>query len=62
LCGCPAGDIEGGAFYLDRSPQPKHLAGPFFTEGKYTKNSPAEVEELMQLLEEQVQVSTTASS
>ena len=23
--------IEGGAFYLDRSPSRKHIAGPFFT-------------------------------
>ena len=40
-------EIEGGAFYLDRSPQVKHMAGPFFTEGSYTKNTPEEVENLM---------------
>ena len=41
-----------GAFYLDRTPQPKHIAGPFFTEGSYTKNSPEEVDALMRLLKE----------
>jgi len=44
-------DFKGGEFYLDRMPQTKHLAGPFFTEGSYTKNSPAEVDEMMQHLE-----------
>lgn len=52
LCVCAAAEIEGGAFYLDRSPAPKHLAGPFFTEGSYTKNSAAEVEEMLQRLRE----------
>mmetsp|Transcript_8776 Transcript_8776/g.9293 ORF Transcript_8776/g.9293 Transcript_8776/m.9293 type:complete len:541 (+) Transcript_8776:51-1673(+) len=40
-------EIEGGAFYLDRSPQVKHMAGPFFTEGTFTKNTPEEVENMM---------------
>jgi len=53
LCGCATSEIEGGAFYLDRTPQPKHIAGPFFTEGSYTKNTPEQVEELMKLLDEQ---------
>ena len=35
-----AAKIQGGEFYLDRSPQPKHLSGPFFSEGSYTKNTP----------------------
>jgi len=52
LCVAPAEEIESGAFYLDRKPQVKHLAGPFFTEGTYTKNSPAEVDELMQKLDD----------
>ena len=30
--------------------QVKHMAGPFFTEGSFTKNSPTEVEALMQNL------------
>ena len=40
LCVAPANKIESGAFYLDRCPQVKHIAGPFFTEGSYTKNTP----------------------
>merc|ERR1712050_550161 len=50
LCVAPAEKIESGAFYLDRSPQVKHMAGPFFTEGSYTKNTPEEVDEMMQNL------------
>lgn len=42
--------VENGAFYLDRKTQPKHMAGPFFTEGSYTKNSEEEVDELMKNL------------
>jgi lipocalin len=44
-------NIEGGGFYLDRSPQVKHIAGPFFTEGCFTKNTPEEVSSIMSLLE-----------
>jgi lipocalin len=40
-----------GAFYLDRSPQPKHIAGPFFSEGSFTKNTPAEVQDMMAQLQ-----------
>lgn len=47
LCIAPTEQIEGGAFYLDRTPQVKHLAGPFFTEGSFTKNTPEEVAEMM---------------
>lgn len=36
--------LESGAFYLDRSPQVKHMAGAFFSEGSFTKNSEAEVD------------------
>lgn len=43
----PAAEIEGGAFYLDRKPQVKHMAGPFFSEGSFTKNSIAEVDVMM---------------
>lgn len=50
LCGCDAKEIVGGEFYLDRSPQPKHIAGPFFTEGSYTKNSRGQVDEMMSRL------------
>lgn len=47
LCSAKLEEIEGGAFYLDRTPQVKHLAGPFFTEGSFTKNSREEVDELI---------------
>ena len=39
------------AFYLDRSPCVKHMAGPFFTEGSFTKNSQREVDEMMEKLQ-----------
>lgn len=42
--------IDSGSFYLDRKPQVKHLAGPFFTEGTFTKNSVSEVDVMMQQL------------
>lgn len=40
--------IQSGEFYLDRKTQPKHMAGPFFTEGRYTKNSKTDVDQLME--------------
>jgi dehydrogenase/reductase SDR family member 12 len=43
-------NLKSGGFYLDRKPQKKHMAGPFMTEGGYTKNTPAEVEEMMKKL------------
>ena len=43
--------LRSGAFYLDGAPQPTHLAGAFFTEGYVTKNTPAEVDEMMRALE-----------
>jgi len=51
LCACERTELEGGAFYLDRKPQTKHLAGVFFTEGSFTKNTPAQVDEMMLTLE-----------
>jgi len=50
LC-CPLGQISSGAFYLDRLPQVQHMAGAFFSEGSYTKNSPAEIATMMEKLE-----------
>ena len=41
LCAVHAGSTDLSAPH--RTPQRKHLAGPFFTEGSYTKNSRAEV-------------------
>lgn len=47
LCVAPTNKIEGGAFYLDRSPRRKHIAGPFFSEGTFTKNSDEDVDLMM---------------
>ncbi len=44
LMGTSTENIESGAFYLDRQKQRKHLAGPFMSEGSYTKNSDAEIQ------------------
>mmetsp|Transcript_79915 Transcript_79915/g.258983 ORF Transcript_79915/g.258983 Transcript_79915/m.258983 type:complete len:637 (+) Transcript_79915:88-1998(+) len=52
LCVSPAEKIESGAFYLDRSPQVKHMAGPFFTEGSFTKNKPEEIDAMMKHLDD----------
>eukprot|EP00405_Crypthecodinium_cohnii_P038345 CAMPEP_0206544496 /NCGR_PEP_ID=MMETSP0325_2-20121206/11563_1 /ASSEMBLY_ACC=CAM_ASM_000347 /TAXON_ID=2866 /ORGANISM="Crypthecodinium cohnii, Strain Seligo" /LENGTH=531 /DNA_ID=CAMNT_0054043277 /DNA_START=52 /DNA_END=1644 /DNA_ORIENTATION=- len=52
LCAALASKLESGAFYLDRQPQVKHMAGPFFTEGSYTKNSTQEVDALMKNLDD----------
>tara|TARA_B100000780_G_scaffold144796_1_gene101211 strand:- start:200 stop:493 length:294 start_codon:yes stop_codon:yes gene_type:complete len=49
LCVVDAAALQSGAFYLDRKVGPKHIAGPFFTEGKYTKNTRAEVDAMMTL-------------
>ncbi|CAB9512261.1 daunorubicin C-13 ketoreductase DnrU [Seminavis robusta] len=52
LMGAPKDVIQSGAFYLDRTPQAKHIAGPFFSEGSFTKNTNAEVDEMMAKLKE----------
>lgn len=52
LCVAPWNNIESGALYLDRSPQVKHMAGPFFTEGSYTKNSRHSVDAMLQKLDD----------
>jgi dehydrogenase/reductase SDR family protein 12 len=44
-------EIRSGEFYLDRQPQAKHMAGAFFSEGSFTKNSEAEVDLLVANLE-----------
>jgi dehydrogenase/reductase SDR family protein 12 len=36
LLGAKGSVLQNGSFYLDRMIQPKHLAGPFMTEGKFT--------------------------
>merc|ERR1712151_1487616 len=50
LC-CPLDEVRSGEFYLDRSPQVQHIAGPFFTEGSYTKNSTEQIDDMTQKLE-----------
>jgi len=57
LMGTKQSDIENGALYLDRDTCRKHIAGPAFTEGKFTKNSPEEVLEMMKKLAEAAGVS-----
>lgn len=51
LCVADQKKLEPGAFYLDRMPQRKHLAGPFFGEGSATKNTPEEVDKMVADLE-----------
>jgi dehydrogenase/reductase SDR family protein 12 len=43
-------NLVNGEFYLDRIVQPKHLSGPFFSEGSFTKNKPKEVQAMMENL------------
>ena len=45
-------ELENGALYLDRKPQKKHIAGAFMSEGSYTKNTDADVDEMMRHLKE----------
>lgn len=52
LCVVPGDRLESGAFYLDREPRVKHLAGLFFTEGSFTKNSLGDVDEMIRRLGE----------
>jgi len=42
--------LKSGEFYLDRQIQRKHLAGPFMTQGSFTKNTESEVDILMEML------------
>lgn len=41
-----------GAFFLDRRPRTKHVAGPFMTQGTFTKNTEDEVDVMMAKLKE----------
>jgi dehydrogenase/reductase SDR family protein 12 len=52
LAVAPTSLLQNGGFYLDRTPQVKHIAGPFFSEGTYTKNSREEVDMLFSRLQE----------
>lgn len=50
LAAAPAARLTGGAFYLDRLPQRQHIAGPFMTDGTFTKNTEEEVDAMMKHL------------
>lgn len=42
--------VVNGELYLDRKVQVKHMAGPFFTEGSFTKNTDTEIKNMMEQL------------
>lgn len=50
MMGAKKDELKNGAFYLDRSVQPKHIAGPFMREGSSTKNSDVEINTFMEEL------------
>lgn len=47
-------NIESGQFYLDRNIQKKHMAGLFMSEGSFTKNTEADVDNMISKLEESI--------
>ena len=50
LCVAEQHLLQSGAFYLDRKVEVKHMAGPFFTQGSFTKNSTEEVDAMVENL------------
>ena len=55
LAAAPAEELETGAFYLDRKPQPKHMAGfPLDRSGAFTRNSDAEISTFMDDMAQQI--------
>ena len=52
LFGASARKLQNGGFYLDRKPEAKHLAGPFMTEGSFTKSSETAVKNFMEKMNE----------
>ena len=50
LVGTRKKNIQSGELYLDRSTQPKHIAGLFYSEGSHTKNTSDEVDDFMSRL------------
>jgi len=44
--------IENGQFYLDRNIEKKHIAGPFMSEGSFTKNKASDIDNMMSKLQE----------
>lgn len=56
MAGARTSELQNGAFYLDRKPQQKHFAGLFFREGSHTRNTPLEVQSMMDRLKEAAQL------
>jgi dehydrogenase/reductase SDR family member 12 len=56
MAGARSSELQNGAFYLDRQPQQKHFAGLFFREGSHTRNTPLEVQSMMDRLKEAAQL------
>jgi len=50
LVAAPRSELQSGELYLDRKVQRKHMAGPFMSEGSFTKNSAAEIQTFMENL------------
>jgi len=48
----PKENLQSGEFYLDRTPQRKHIAGLLMTDGSFTKNTEQEVDTMMEKLKE----------
>lgn len=48
--------IQNGGFYLDRKPQVKHISGPFFSEGSFTKNTQVEIDDMMLNLQKNAKI------
>eukprot|EP00929_Paragymnodinium_shiwhaense_P117808 TRINITY_DN8905_c0_g1_i1.p2 TRINITY_DN8905_c0_g1~~TRINITY_DN8905_c0_g1_i1.p2 ORF type:complete len:330 (-),score=56.23 TRINITY_DN8905_c0_g1_i1:361-1350(-) len=49
LCVAPGSELQSGAFYLDRTPQPTQLPGWLF--GNFTRNTPEEEQALLPALQ-----------
>lgn len=56
LTATKAENLKSGEFYLDRLVAPKHISGPFFTEGSYTKNTDGEIDTFLKKLAEVAKV------
>lgn len=52
LAAAAASELQSGELYLDRKVQKKHIAGPFMSEGTFTKNKPEEIQAFMEKLRE----------
>mmetsp|Transcript_5605 Transcript_5605/g.7370 ORF Transcript_5605/g.7370 Transcript_5605/m.7370 type:complete len:338 (-) Transcript_5605:1044-2057(-) len=52
LAGTKGDNVQSGEFYLDREIAPKHISGPFYTEGSFTKNTGEEVDDFLKRMAE----------